>query len=122
MNEAIIIVEDEGLIAFDLRLRLLRAGYNVIKVFAKGEEVVEFIKDYKPSLVLMDVNLAGAIDGIETTRLIHMNDETIPVIFITGFMNEKFIERAVSVQSYANFSKPVIFSNLLKTIEGLLVK
>ncbi len=61
----IVIVEDEGLIAADLQGRLERVGYRVPGVAASGGEALEIIRTQAPDLVLMDIRLAGELDGIQ---------------------------------------------------------
>jgi DNA-binding response OmpR family regulator len=81
---AILIVEDEGLIALEMMEFLAREGYRVLEPVPTGEEAVDRCGDYpRPGLILMDVHLAGKIDGIEATRRIRER-YPIPVIILTA--------------------------------------
>jgi DNA-binding response OmpR family regulator len=76
----ILIVEDDPIIAADLEDRLLEIGYSVIGPYDQGEEAFEVIKKEVPDLVIMDVQLAGKWDGIETVRQIDKVVQ-LPIIF-----------------------------------------
>ena len=62
----ILIVEDEMLIAANLAMQLKNIGYCITDTIPKGEDAVKAIKIDRPDLVLLDINLKGGIDGIET--------------------------------------------------------
>ncbi|NMB77519.1 MAG: response regulator, partial [Methanomicrobiales archaeon] len=77
------IVEDELIEAEDIRQTLERQGYTAGGVFRTGESVLEALKTTRPDLVLMDLHLAGSIDGIDAADAIHSRYH-IPVIFLTA--------------------------------------
>jgi CheY-like chemotaxis protein len=80
----ILIVEDEGLIALEMMEFLARKGYRVLEPVSAGEEAVDRCgNNPRPDLVLMDVHLAGKIDGLEAMRRIH-EQFSIPVIILTA--------------------------------------
>ena len=79
----VLIVEDEILIAEDLRLILQRMGYQVIGIASSGIEAVQIANKAHPDLVLMDVRLQGAMDGVETARHIRRIAD-IPIIYVTA--------------------------------------
>lgn len=80
----ILIVEDEGLIAFEMMEFLTRKGYRVAEPVATGEQAIERCgKTPKPDLLLMDIHLAGKIDGIEAAHRIR-EQYKIPVIMLTA--------------------------------------
>lgn len=79
----ILIVEDEILIAEDLRIILQRMGYQVIGIASSGVEAVRVADKAHPDLVLMDVRLQGAIDGVETARQIRSKAD-IPIVYVTA--------------------------------------
>jgi CheY-like chemotaxis protein len=80
----ILIVEDEILIAEDLRLVLQRMGHEVVGVASSGAEAIQKANKLHPDLVLMDVRLQGAMDGIETARRIRSTAD-IPIIYVTAY-------------------------------------
>jgi CheY-like chemotaxis protein len=79
----ILIVEDEILIAEDLRLMLQRMGYQVVGIASSGIEAIRKADKTHPDLVLMDVRLQGAMDGVETARQIRSKAD-IPIIYATA--------------------------------------
>ena len=84
MKARILVVEDESIVQLDLQTRLRRLGHSVIGVASRGEEAVAKAVDLAPDLVLMDVRLEGAMDGLEAARRIRAERE-IPIIFVTAF-------------------------------------
>ena len=67
-NPSILIVEDEAIVAEDLASKVRQLGYDVAGITATGEEAIELARQQRPSLVLMDIRLAGAMDGIEAAQ------------------------------------------------------
>ena len=82
----ILVVEDEILIAEDLRIRLSRLGYQVVGIAASGPEAVQKAGDLRPDAILMDVRLQGAMDGVEAARRIRRGAD-IPIIFVTAHVS-----------------------------------
>src|SRR4051794_35614499 len=84
MNERILVVEDELIVQFDLQRRLERLGYEVAGVASRGEEAVARAVELKPDLVIMDVHLAGSMNGIEAARRIRA-ELTTPILYVTAY-------------------------------------
>lgn len=81
----LLIVEDEYLAAKMLKMNLERFfGYHVCGMIARGEQAIEAVEAERPDVVLMDVRLAGRMDGIQAAREIILRYQ-IPTIVITGF-------------------------------------
>jgi DNA-binding response OmpR family regulator len=93
MSADILIVEDEGLIALDLKMELERAGFTVAMIADNAAEALLSVERLRPNLVLMDIRLRGAQDGIETADLIRRKFR-IPVMFVTAFADRETIFRA----------------------------
>ena len=102
----ILVVEDEGIVSIDLRQILDRLGYQVTATAFTGEEAVRIAQDSTPDLVLMDIGLKGEIDGIEAAQIIS-RDHNIPVIFLTGYADDKTMERANALDPSGYILKPV---------------
>ena len=83
-SRKILIVEDEMIAALDLRNQLCRLGYQVPGLAKSGEEAVRLALDLKPDLILMDINLAGEMSGIEASRRISEAFK-IPIIYVTAY-------------------------------------
>lgn len=110
------VVEDDPIIAADLEDRLTEAGYHVLGPVASGEEALGFFTDHRPDLVIMDIQLEGALDGIETTRRIR-EKHRLPIIFLTGNSDSATFAQAKSVQPQAFLSKPFRGKDLKHAIE-----
>ena len=121
-GEIILIVEDEGLIALHLSELLEKAGYHVSAPAYSGEMVLrELGTSPLPDLVLMDIALAGSLDGIETARQIRQQ-YPIPVIFLTAYSNQNRIDEAQKVSPFGYLKKPVLEDELLGAISRALAK
>ena len=107
-GETILVVEDEGLIALHLSEMLEKAGYRVISPALLRRDGIRALETSpKPDLVLMDIGLAGSLDGIETSRQIRQR-HNIPIIFLTAYSNETKIAEAKSISPYGYISKPCL--------------
>jgi two-component system, response regulator PdtaR len=116
----ILIVEDEGLIALHLTELLEKAGYRVSGPAYSGEMVLRELKTSPlPDLILMDIALAGSLDGIETARQIRQQ-YPIPVIFLTAYSNQNRIDEAQRVSPFGYLKKPVLEDELLAAIRKAL--
>lgn len=89
----ILVVEDEMLIGAKISMLLTELGYEVTGLFPRGEEALLHMKESKPDLVLLDIQLNGEWDGIETARRLHAEND-IPIIFLTANADEATFNRA----------------------------
>ncbi|MDO9035921.1 MAG: response regulator, partial [Methanoregula sp.] len=81
---AIFIVEDEAIVANDIKETLKSLGYEVKGIAKSGELAIEMVKELRPDLVLMDIHLSTQMDGVETAGKIHVL-YNIPVIYLTAY-------------------------------------
>ena len=118
-NEKILVVEDEGIVAEDIKLSLQRLGFVVPATAASGEEAIRKTEEYHPDLVLMDIILQGEMDGIEAAKKIstHFN---IPVVYLTAYAGEGMLERAKITEPIGYILKPYTEKELNATIEMAL--
>ena len=115
-GETILIVEDEGLIALHLTELLEKAGYRVEDPVFSGEMALQTLeRSQKPDLILMDIGLAGQLDGIETARQI-LQRSSVPLIFITAYTSERMLERMREVAPCGVVIKPFDDNDLLDRI------
>jgi len=121
MPASIFIVEDEGIVASDLSETLQTLGYRVAGIAKSGENALEKIQVAKPDLVLMDIHLAGTMDGIDTAAKVHTL-YMIPVIFLTAYADKALLERAKLTEPYGYILKPYEERGLQSTIEMALYK
>ncbi len=82
-RERILIVEDEGLIAEDIRWQLLRLNYEVVGMARSGEKALALAEALRPDLVLMDITLAGSMNGFEAGRLLEQS-QGLTVTYVTS--------------------------------------
>jgi CheY-like chemotaxis protein len=119
----VLIVEDEAIIAMDLKYRLRRMGYEVVACADTGEDAIRYARNTHPNLVLMDIQLKGPIDGIQAACQIR-EDIDIPVIFTTAqndLATERQIAKARPLFSMGFLSKP--FSDrTLQEIMGAMAR
>lgn len=119
--ESILVVEDETIVATDIKARLHHFGYRVIGSCPSGEQALEMIEHRQPDLVLMDIHLAGRLDGIETAWEIRVRYR-IPVVFLTAYSEDATLERAKLVEPYGYILKPFEDRELKTVIEMALYK
>jgi CheY-like chemotaxis protein len=121
MNPAgsILLVEDEAIIAWDLKSRLESAGYPVCRMIATGEDSVLWAERSRPGVILMDNRLAGQIDGLEAALRIRAISD-VPIVFMTGYpQDEEFRRRIEPVHPLACLTKPVNIEELRKILKDV---
>ena len=112
----ILIVEDEMLIAANISLQLSTLGYEVSGILPRGEEALVHIKESEPDIILLDINLRGDIDGIETARIIQ-ETYSIPIIYLTANADDENFNRAMTTHPHAFIPKPFNNLDLKRAIE-----
>ena len=111
----LLIVEDDGILAANLMDIVNRLGYGVLGPVATGEEAIALLREHPADLVLMDIELAGEMNGIETAAIIS-GFVDIPVVFLTGFSHEPLLEQAKVTAPYGYLIKPVPERELAATL------
>lgn len=117
----ILIVEDESIVALDIKDKVEHLGYGVLAVVSSGEKAIEEVKKVQPDLVLMDIVLKGEIDGIETARRIREHFD-IPIIYLTAHSDNQTLKRAEITGPFGYLVKPFVDSELRSAIETVLYK
>lgn len=115
-NIKILVVEDDMITAADISLQLTQAGYEVSGITPRGEDALKSIESTRPDLVLMDVHLKGALDGVETARQV-TEQYGIPLIFLTANSDAATYNRAKTARPFAFISKPFQPVDLERAIE-----
>lgn len=121
MATSILIVEDEAITALDLKHQITALGYQVAGIADTAEEAVKQAKERKPNLVLMDIRLAGELDGIVAASAIRGHDD-VPIIFLTAHSDQTTLERALAASPFGYVLKPFQTRELKVTIEVALYK
>lgn len=101
----IMVVEDEWIIANDIKDCLVDLGYRVTAIAASGEDALARVEEDPPDLVLMDIVLKGAMNGIETARAIRAKRD-IPVIYLTAYDNQFLVDQAKQTENFGYLLKP----------------
>lgn len=120
-NTSIILVEDEIIVAADVKNRLENMGYSVLGIFDTGEEAIQKVGELKPNLVLMDIVLKGEMDGIDAALKIR-ELFNIPIIYLTAYSDEKTLERAKVSEPFGYVLKPFEDREIQSAIEMAIYK
>ena len=117
----LMVVEDEFIIAADLKDRVDRMGYRVSVQTDSGEDALRQIEGHSFDLILMDIVLNGRMDGIEAARAIREHS-AIPIVFLTAYGSESIIEKAKLAEPFGYILKPFSDKELRAVIETALYK
>jgi two-component system, response regulator PdtaR len=112
----ILVVEDEGLVAQEIKSRLEKSGYTVCAVVHDGESAVNHAGNMHPDLVLMDIRLKGGMDGIEAAVQIRERFN-LPVVYLTAYTDPATLERAKIMDPFGYVVKPFETRSLMVAIE-----
>ena len=121
MSSKIHIIEDERIVALDLKFKLQKLGYLVVGMSVTGESALEEISKNTPDLVLMDIMLQGELDGIQTAKIIR-EQYKIPFIYLSALSDEVTINRVKITEPYGYIIKPFDIGDLKTNIEIALHK
>ncbi len=117
----ILVVEDESIVARDIRNMLLGLGYEVVGVVPSGEEAVDLARETMPNLALVDVMLQGEMTGVEAADQIY-SGLNIPVVYLTAYADETTLQRAKKTEPFGYLLKPFEERELKTTVEIALYK
>ena len=121
MAKKIGIVEDEGIVAMDIKNSLLLLGYEVSFWVDSGEKALECLEKEPVDLLLMDIIIKGKMDGIAASKLIR-EKYNFPIIFLTAFEDEATLESASSANAEGFLIKPFEDARLKEVIENVFGK
>jgi PAS domain S-box-containing protein len=116
----IFIVEDEAIVAMDLKRCLLSLDYDVSCIFNKAENCIEMCRKKRPDIVLMDIVLKGDIDGIKASEILRKLN--IPVVFLTSHADDYTFQRAKQTSPYGFIIKPYESKDLKVSIDLAMYK
>ena len=121
VNSKILIVEDESIVAMDLKQRLENMDYNVVAIAGKGKDAIKKTEELSPDLVLMDILLKGDLNGIETAQKIRYLYKT-PFIYLTGSHYKTIVEKAKTSKPSYYITKPFDDTEIKNAIQNALIK
>ena len=119
-TEKLLVVEDEVIVSRDIQASLERLGYEVCAIARSGGEAMQYAREKRPDLVLMDVFLTGDVDGITAAAHIREHLE-IPVVYLTAYGEEDVLRRARATKPFGYLIKPFSEPELRSTIEMALL-
>ncbi len=114
-------MEDEVIVARDIEQQLLGMGYDLVGHATRGEEAVALAAQLRPDLILMDIQLAGDMDGIAAAQAIHAQN-SLPIVFLTAFAADDVLARAKLAEPYGYILKPFSERELRTVIEMAFYK
>jgi len=117
----ILIVEDEGVAALDIKRTLESFGYEVVGRVVTGNDAISYAESTRPDLVLMDIVLKGSMDGIDAAMEIK-KQLSIPVVFLTAYAEDELLKRAMLAEPFGYIIKPFNNRELHCIIEIALFK
>ncbi len=120
MSERILIVEDEAITALDLKYSLEELGYEVVDTVDTGQDAIDTAIETKPDVVLMDIKLKGAMEGIEAAEII--SEYKIPIIYLTANTDTDTFEKSNVKFTYGFISKPYDLSKLDEKLKSTIQK
>jgi len=115
----ILLVEDEVITASSLKLGLEAAGYGVCPLATRGERAIKIAAEEKPDVILMDVNLPGSLNGIETARVI-LKTLNAKILFLTGYHDDDVIAQINSLNPLGYVIKPVSVERIRDILDANL--
>lgn len=114
-SRSIFLVEDESLVAEDLKSLLENQGFDVLGHERSGQATLEFLEQNNPDIVLMDIQLEGDLNGIETAK--QMDQQPPPVVFLTAHTDRKTLDEAAEANPLGYLTKPINEADLRTTLE-----
>ena len=117
----ILIVEDERIVAKDIQVSLEDLGYQVLGIASSGKEAIDKAAQVRPDIVLMDINLKGDMDGIDTAKYIKSSFDIL-IIYLTAYADDNTLERAKETEPIGYILKPFKTRELHATIQLAVVK
>jgi DNA-binding response OmpR family regulator len=120
-SASVLVVEDSEELSTFISELLTASGYTILPIISSGEDALRVAGTSKPDIVLIDVSIGGILDGIESGGRI-AEDLGIPVIFLSGYTDEKALERAKTKKPSGYLVKPFNRAELKASIEIALYK
>lgn len=116
----ILIVEDEALIALDIKQKLIELGHDVVGIIDNGEEAIRVAEEKKPDIILMDIVIKGDFNGIETARRIK-EKQKVAIIYLTAYDSPSVMAQANTTNPDGYLLKPFDDSKLQNVVLELQI-
>ena len=105
-NTNILIVEDESIVAMELKSYIQKLGYCVERTCSNAKDAVKILDNKDINIVMMDINIKGELDGIETAIIVKDMYPDIEIIFLTAHLDDYNVDRAIELNPVAYLAKP----------------
>ncbi|BDA77142.1 hypothetical protein LPTSP3_g00720 [Leptospira kobayashii] len=115
MKKNILVVEDEPFLGLNIKQKIESFGFNVIAVVPSGDEAFQIVSEKVPDLILMDINLEGSLSGMETAESLK-NQFSVPILFLTGFLDDDHKRKISKDPSYGYLMKPFTTDQLREAV------
>lgn len=116
----IVIVEDETIIALDIRMQLQQMGYEVTGIAATGQDAIDLVAKTQPDMVMMDIRLRGEMDGIEAAQHIQTHFGDVAILFLTAYTDNTTLHKAIQSNPAGYLLKPFDTDQLRQAVVGTL--
>lgn len=116
---AILVVEDDAIIAWDISLQVRSLGYQALGPVATGARAIELAGSLRPALVLMDIHLRGPMDGIAAAQAIRAQFD-VPSVFLSAFAGDGGLARAEAARPAGYIAKPFTEHDLCSVLAAAL--
>ena len=120
-SRAVLIVEDESVVAHDLQQILADVGYDPFAIAATADEALARATKRRPDIVLLDIRIKGRLDGIQAAQLLQERF-SVPIVYLTAHADDATLERAKQTRPYGYLLKPVKPAELRSAIEIALYR
>lgn len=116
----VLIVEDDHLQSYLLKMLLLNEGFEVSGNAFSGKEAISMAKEYKPEIILMDIKLNGEIDGIEAASIIQ-EFLHFSLIYLSGYTFDSFKKKLSGTDYHSFLAKPISHTEMIKTLNSISI-
>ena len=118
IRHKILIVEDETLVAENIKEILESQNFSVVGIASSGREAIQKVEQERPDLILMDIRIKGDIDGIQTVLILQQStDNSVPVVFVTAHSQTQFPHINLLKPNYLYLTKPYSETELLRAVK-----
>ncbi len=121
LKPKILIIEDEAINALLISNQLKKAGYEVCRLASTGDDAIKIFTEEEPDFLLIDIGLAGPMDGVETAKRIS-EIRKVPFAFLTGYASDTISRRVSSMTPVAYLTKPIQFGQIESLLQSILPK
>ena len=119
ISKKALIVEDNLILSVLYENYLQQKVFKTVGEIRDGETAVNLVKKYNPDIVIMDIMLEGPMDGVEAAQKIRLFSD-VPILFITGNSDQRYVRRAAEVSNSRFMTKPVSEDKLSKAVDIML--